>query len=140
MPPGKHALITVKQPKGNLVWIQTPAVASTAAKKNDKDKSPLHINTWNECDALQVNDTNTIEKGRDCRDFHTFFFSILFFFIFSVLVLEKYRERRIFCSEHTDYILVSNSLAQGHLRYGFRLAVVVLDNIIALILLWLAAK
>lgn len=56
MPPGKHALITVKQPKGNLVWIQTPTIAVPAnAKKNDKEKSPLHISTWDECDTLQVN-------------------------------------------------------------------------------------
>lgn len=57
VPPGKHALITVRQPKGNLVWVQTQttATAGQAAKQNDKEKKfQPHISTWDECDSVQV--------------------------------------------------------------------------------------
>lgn len=52
MPPGKHALITVRQPKGNLVWIQTEATAQS--KKNEKIKFNPKIFTWDACDSVQV--------------------------------------------------------------------------------------
>lgn len=51
VPPGKHALITVRQPKGNLVWIQTQ---TSITKKNDKEKFTPRISTWNDCDSVQV--------------------------------------------------------------------------------------
>lgn len=56
VPPGKHALITVRQPKGNLVWVQTQtsAVAGNAAKQSDKEKFQPRISTWDECDSVQV--------------------------------------------------------------------------------------
>ena len=51
MPPGKHALITVRQPKGNLVWIQTH---TSATKKSEKDKFVPRISTWDGCENVQV--------------------------------------------------------------------------------------
>lgn len=51
VPPGKHALITVRQPKGNLVWIQTQ---TSITKKNEKEKFTPRISTWNDCDSVQV--------------------------------------------------------------------------------------
>lgn len=60
MPPGKHALISVRQPKGNLIWIGTQGTAAATASagggtsKNDKDKYFPKINTWDECDRVQV--------------------------------------------------------------------------------------
>lgn len=63
MPPGKHALISVRQPKGNLIWIGTQPTQGTAAagslavggtSKNDKDKYVPKIHTWDECDRVQV--------------------------------------------------------------------------------------
>lgn len=60
VPHGKHALILVKQPKGNLVWISTQETA--AANKmapppsaSDKDKKfEPRLKTWNDCDYIQV--------------------------------------------------------------------------------------
>lgn len=60
VPPGKHALIIVRQPKGNLIWIASEA---STAKKNEKEKFIPTINTWDECDNVQV-------------------MTILFFFVF----------------------------------------------------------
>lgn len=51
VPPGKHALIIVRQPKGNLIWIASEA---STAKKNEKEKFIPTINTWDECDNVQV--------------------------------------------------------------------------------------
>lgn len=51
VPPGKHALITVRQPKGNLVWIQTQ---TSSTKKNEKEKFTQRISTWDECSNVQV--------------------------------------------------------------------------------------
>lgn len=67
VPPGKHALIIVRQPKGNLIWIASEA---STAKKNEKEKFIPTINTWDECDNVQV---------------MTIFF--LFFFYFRVELL-----------------------------------------------------
>lgn len=60
VPHGKHALILVKQPKGNLVWISTQETA-TANKMapppsaSDKDKKfEPRLKTWNDCDYIQV--------------------------------------------------------------------------------------
>lgn len=52
VPPGKHALITVRQPKGDLLWIQT---VLKNKKENDKEKVLPEITTWDNCDIVQVN-------------------------------------------------------------------------------------
>lgn len=56
VPPGKHALITVKQPKGNLLWIQTPKNVPGANKRKntENEKFVPHLTTWDECDIIQV--------------------------------------------------------------------------------------
>lgn len=56
VPPGKHALITVKQPKGNVLWIQTPKNLPGANKKknSEKEKFVPHLTTWDDCDIIQV--------------------------------------------------------------------------------------
>lgn len=61
MPHGKHALILVKQPKGNLVWISTQETAASnkmappPASAVDKDKKfEPRLKTWNDCDYIQV--------------------------------------------------------------------------------------
>lgn len=51
VPPGKHALITVRQPKGNLVWIMA---GSQNVAKNEKEKFKPRLQTWDECDFVQV--------------------------------------------------------------------------------------
>jgi hypothetical protein len=53
VPPGKHALITVKQPKGNLVWIMA-GVQTQQTKTTEKEKVKPKLQTWNECDVVQV--------------------------------------------------------------------------------------
>lgn len=53
VPPGKHALIIMRQPKGNLVWINSETQASIKSK-SDKDKFVPKIQTWDECDNVQV--------------------------------------------------------------------------------------
>ncbi|XP_037044522.1 uncharacterized protein LOC119080330 isoform X2 [Bradysia coprophila] len=63
VPPGKHALITVRQPKGNLVWIQTQ---TSSTKKNEKEKFTPRISTWDECSNVQ--DYVTIYDGYTTRD------------------------------------------------------------------------
>lgn len=64
VPPGKHALITVKQPKGNILWIQTPKnVAGANKKKNsEKEKFVPHLTTWDDCDIIQVCNSNVFPK------------------------------------------------------------------------------
>lgn len=67
MPPGKHALITVSQPKSNSVWITTDTsfistATSSTTKKNDKDKITSNIKTWDECDHVQVRLTAIFKK------------------------------------------------------------------------------
>lgn len=52
VPQGKHALITVKQPKGNLVWII--AGNQSQQSKSDKEKMKPQLKTWDECDVVQV--------------------------------------------------------------------------------------
>jgi len=61
VPHGKHALILVKQPKGNLVWISTQETANSnkmsppASSTGDKDKKfEPRLKTWNDCDYIQV--------------------------------------------------------------------------------------
>lgn len=66
VPPGKHALITVRQPKGNLVWIQTQ---TSSTKKNEKEKFTQRISTWDECSNVQV-----IYKRVFVRVFYYIFF------------------------------------------------------------------
>lgn len=51
VPPGKHAIITVRQPKGDLLWIQTVLISK---KKNDKEKIVPEVTTWDDCDIVQV--------------------------------------------------------------------------------------
>lgn len=61
VPPGKHAIITVRQPKGDLLWIQTPTSVepnNANKKKSDKDKFAPQLTTWDDCDAIQVNAAN----------------------------------------------------------------------------------
>jgi hypothetical protein len=52
VPPGKHAIIIVSQPKGNLVWVATDAIAAMA--KTEKEKQTTRIRIWDECDQVQV--------------------------------------------------------------------------------------
>lgn len=72
VPAGKHALITVRQPKGNLVWVQTQQQSLGgggagsgggggggsgglgSGKLGDKEKFQPRISTWDECDSVQV--------------------------------------------------------------------------------------
>lgn len=58
VPPGKHALITVRQPRGDLLWIQT---VLDNKKKNDKDKSLPEIITWDDCDIVQVSSIKSLK-------------------------------------------------------------------------------
>lgn len=58
MPPGKHALITVRQPKGDLLWIKT---ILNNKKKNDKEKILPEITTWDDCDVVQVSSTKLLK-------------------------------------------------------------------------------
>lgn len=54
VPPGKHAIISVRQPKGDLIWIQTPASTAANKKKTDKEKFKPKLTTWDDCDIIQV--------------------------------------------------------------------------------------
>lgn len=54
VPPGKHALITVRQPKGESMWIQTSPTNSANKKKTDKQKDHPQLTTWDDCDIIQV--------------------------------------------------------------------------------------
>ncbi|XP_054735461.1 uncharacterized protein LOC129242692 [Anastrepha obliqua] len=70
VPHGKHAMILVKQSKGNLIWISTQdtgagnkLVPSTSEK--DKKFEP-RLKTWNECDNIQ--DYVTVYDGYTTRD------------------------------------------------------------------------
>lgn len=54
VPAGKHALITVRQPRGDLVWIQTP-ISTENGNKNDKESTEPQLVTWDDCDTIQVN-------------------------------------------------------------------------------------
>jgi hypothetical protein len=57
VPPGKHALITVKQPKGNLVWIMAGSQQTQQqqpGKTIEKEKTKPKLQTWDECDVIQV--------------------------------------------------------------------------------------
>lgn len=59
VPHGKHAMILVRQLKGNLVWISTQdtGIGSKPPPSNsEKDKKfEPHLRTWSECDNVQVN-------------------------------------------------------------------------------------
>ncbi|XP_058981879.1 uncharacterized protein LOC101896332 [Musca domestica] len=70
VPHGKHALILVKQPKGNLVWISTQDTSSTtkiSPSTNEKDKKfEPRLKTWSDCDKIQ--DYVTIYDGYTTRD------------------------------------------------------------------------
>lgn len=83
VPPGKHALIIVRQPKGNLIWIASEA---STAKKNEKEKFIPTINTWDECDNVQV-------------------MTILFFFI-SLRCLFEWRIVFLFFQENLYFLSV----------------------------------
>jgi hypothetical protein len=52
VPQGKHAIIIVSQPKGNLVWVATDALSAMA--KTEKEKQNSRIRIWDECDQVQV--------------------------------------------------------------------------------------
>uniref|UniRef100_A0A1B0CN39 CUB domain-containing protein n=1 Tax=Lutzomyia longipalpis TaxID=7200 RepID=A0A1B0CN39_LUTLO len=65
VPQGKHAMIVVRQPKGNLIWISTQTPVAIT-KKNDKEKFVPQIKTWQECDYVQ--DYITIYDGYTTRD------------------------------------------------------------------------
>uniref|UniRef100_A0A336KH36 CSON011022 protein n=1 Tax=Culicoides sonorensis TaxID=179676 RepID=A0A336KH36_CULSO len=65
VPPGKHALIIMRQPKGNLIWINSETQA-TIKSKSDKDKFVPKIHTWDECDNVQ--DYVTVYDGYTTRD------------------------------------------------------------------------
>ncbi|KRG07731.1 uncharacterized protein Dmoj_GI16841, isoform F [Drosophila mojavensis] len=83
VPHGKHALILVKQPKGNLVWISTQETSATnkmappppSASDKDKKLEP-RLKTWNDCDYIQENvktkwkstDYVTVYDGYTTRD------------------------------------------------------------------------
>lgn len=54
VPPGKHALITVKQPKGNLVWIMAGNEMLRVQSKADKEKLKPRLQIWDECDFIQA--------------------------------------------------------------------------------------
>lgn len=43
----------MRQPKGNLVWINSETAATISAR-NDKEKFVSRIQTWDECDSVQV--------------------------------------------------------------------------------------
>lgn len=58
-------MIIVKQPRGNLLWIQTPKTSSAShgsssggRKKQKIDNKNLtfrpQLQTWDDCDAIQV--------------------------------------------------------------------------------------
>lgn len=68
VPPGKHAIITVRQPKGDLLWIQT---VLNSKKKNDKEKIIPEITTWDDCDIVQVSST-VLSKHKKSK-YHDFF-------------------------------------------------------------------
>ncbi|XP_037932459.1 uncharacterized protein LOC119667241 [Teleopsis dalmanni] len=57
VPHGKHALILVRQPKGNLVWISTQETTANkltpSASEKEKKFEP-RLKTWNDCDYIQV--------------------------------------------------------------------------------------
>lgn len=54
VPPGKHALITVRQLKGESMWIQASSSAAANKKKTDKQKDHPQLTTWDDCDIIQV--------------------------------------------------------------------------------------
>lgn len=62
VPSGKHALILVKQPKGNLVWIATQDMTSSKPLSSNgiekEKKFEPRLKTWNECNHIQVNKTH----------------------------------------------------------------------------------
>lgn len=59
MPPGKHAMIIVKQTKGDLLWIETQR--SNKKNKNPKGFFVPQLVTWDECDSVQVMDDTSNE-------------------------------------------------------------------------------
>lgn len=60
VPPGKHALISVKQPRGQLVAIRARPAATQA------ESSPRELRLWNDCDVVQ--DYVTVYDGYTTRD------------------------------------------------------------------------
>ncbi|XP_037938714.1 uncharacterized protein LOC119671912 isoform X1 [Teleopsis dalmanni] len=69
VPHGKHALILVRQPKGNLVWISTQETTANkltpSASEKEKKFEP-RLKTWNDCDYIQ--DYVTVYDGYTTRD------------------------------------------------------------------------
>ncbi|XP_066247763.1 uncharacterized protein [Euwallacea similis] len=59
IPTGKHALITVRQPKGQLISIRSESVLYGTA-------TPKELKVWNECDDVQ--DYVTVYDGYTTRD------------------------------------------------------------------------
>ncbi|XP_074031451.1 uncharacterized protein [Leptinotarsa decemlineata] len=59
IPPGKHALITVRQPKGQLISIRSQSALYGTA-------TPLELKVWDACDDVQ--DYVTIYDGYTTRD------------------------------------------------------------------------
>ena len=47
MPKGKHALISVRQPRGQLVAVR-------ARPANQAEPSPRQLRLWQDCDIVQV--------------------------------------------------------------------------------------
>lgn len=50
MPAGKHALISVKQPRGQLVAVR-------ASPATQAQPSPRELRLWQDCDVVQVRKT-----------------------------------------------------------------------------------
>lgn len=68
VPPGKHALITVKQKKGQLISIRSQS-ALYAPTQQQQQQTNIHVRTlkvWTECDDVQ--DYVTIYDGYTTRD------------------------------------------------------------------------
>lgn len=59
VPAGKHALISVKQPRGQLVAIRARPVTQA-------ESSPRELRLWKDCDVVQVR--SKTRNGENCMD------------------------------------------------------------------------
>lgn len=59
VPAGKHALISVKQPRGQLVAIR-------ARPATQAESSPRELRLWKDCDVVQVR--SKTRNGENCMD------------------------------------------------------------------------
>lgn len=50
----------MRQPKGDLLWIQT---VLNNKKKNDKEKITPEVTTWDDCDIVQVNTSKYVKAN-----------------------------------------------------------------------------